>query len=268
MFITKKRQKIKLRKRDLEERKILFLKFFRKFIILAILVVILIIFSSFMKNYLVKKGFFDIKTVKIKSVNKIYEVYNKRILDDLSFSIGKDIFSFDSKLEQEKILKRFRDIEQVSIKKYYTSRIIVKTKFRTPLFFINTNKGKFFLDKSGVVFRSDNGQQKVIEIEPAVLIQTKRQKFFNLVSFVSLLKEKDVRFLDAIKKIDIMDDFVISIYLYSGKKIVWGVFDRKYLNTKLKFFYTVLNDLKKKNMNFESIDLKNFRNMNDFVVVK
>jgi hypothetical protein len=122
------------------------------------LLVIGIAISIFLFYFFCFHSFFQVKEIKIFDneevpSQEIISLLEKEITRDILFWESKSIFFVEFKKLEERVLKEFPKIEEVSFGKDYPETITLFVKERKPVAIFEQEGRLFFLDKKGVVFK-------------------------------------------------------------------------------------------------------------------
>jgi hypothetical protein len=282
LFHTKRKQRIKLRQNDKKEVNKRNLKIFFIIFFSIILLYFCFIFKNYLNKLIINKNLFALKSIKINLLDNndnIISIANtknlnfdkKAFLEDIDLNLGDNIKFIDVDIKKKEILKKFKNIEDIDIKKYYPYRIVINIKMRAPVFFLinGFDNKKILIDKNGYYFYENQNFWKnlhLIELDTRTL--KSKYKINKRISFLTDLifdiKNNDNFFYKNIKKIYINENFEVEIF-FNDKFVLWGAIDKlkkEDIYIKLKLFHLVIKDFKNINdkkisKDVLEIDMKN-----------
>ena len=221
-------------------------------IITAISLIVVYIFFQALSGFLFTSQLFNVKTVTT----------NDRSID-LTYLLGKNIFTLDLEREAQKLLNRFQDYNRIYLVRRLPDSIAVYLKKREPLAYVRLYR-YFAVDQYGVLFDTDNKdgfsaqlpiifglENKIFGPKPGKSYRDVRE----LLLCLDLIREiKSVGALRkcAIKRIDVASPAQLSFYWqYIEVKI-----GESNISQKLRLLSSILTQLGADLPKIKYIDLR------------
>lgn len=245
---------INSRRHDLNSKS--FFAVLTQFLLIAGFGVFLVFFGFKLYNYMTNDQSFMVNKILIENNITVTE---KEIINAIGLCKGLNIFKINAKEYIEKI-SQFPNIKSATVLKKFPDTIVIRIKERTPIFQF-FNGCYFFIDEEGVVLakmaqKPDPSLPVVQGIHiPEVCFGAKmEQEQLNIaLKAVSAYNHSNIKSNILFQNFDISQPDNIVIHMESGSNICLGDSDFEYRFMKLN---QILQDLQRKNIVFESIDLR------------
>lgn len=186
------------------------------FCLFAMIAVIWFILFSFRSSH------FLLKEIKVEPEVKDF-LTKHTIINTCQVNLGTNLFLLNTRKIQKSLLK-YDCIENVSVKKVYPNKLVIKCKLRVPVAKFNLKGRNFFLDEKGNIFTSPLGNLDILEIflgEENKMDSILLQKLQLVLEIISEFKKINPSLITEIKKIDLSDQTNVILRLPYYSSEVW-----------------------------------------------
>lgn len=225
-------------------------------------VIFLFLFLVLVFDFFAFSPLFELKKIEFKGNENL----NLKLLETEILVDTKGKIFFNSRNLEEKILKKFPEIEAIKISKSF-QKIIVKLKERKPIFNFVEGEKFFLISEDGVLFKKGK-KEDLIEIGKEkynakfgerVFSKEEIEKMLEILEKIKEFSPKKIKFIDS-EKVSFLTGDELEIYFSLEKPIDWQI-------TKLKTLIEKEFSSKEELKNLEYIDLR-FGNFATFKLKK
>lgn len=214
-------------------------------------VIFLFLFLVLVFDFFAFSPLFELKKIEFKGNENL----NLKTLETEILVETKGKIFFNSKNLEEKILKKFPEIETIKISKSF-QKIIVRLKERKPIFNFVENEKFFLISEDGVLFKKGK-KEDLIEIEKEkyspkigerVFSKEEIKTILEILEKIKQFSPKRIKFIEP-EKVSFLAEDGFEIYFSLEKPIDWQITK---LKTLIEKEFTSKEELK----NLEYIDLR------------
>lgn len=226
---------------------------FRIIIFILILLSAIYLFFRFLSGFLGTSEYFNIKTIRTNDKNI-----------DLSYLLGRNIFSLNLDREAQKILAMYPDYHKISLIRHLPNCISADFKKREAAAYVRLYR-YFAVDQEGVLFNLEHSDilnpnlPIIVGLETKIFGPKSGSKYYGvkeLALSLDLIREiKDIGGLEnyGIKKIDASNLANFSFYIQANIEIKIG---QSNINHKLRLLNSIITQLGEGLTKIKYIDLR------------
>ena len=244
-----------------------FFKFLFKFLfkfILVICIVFVCIFGFFwLREYLYANENFFIDDIEIEGCKNITK---SEIIKILPFQVGESLLKIELCDAKKNLEKNKQELTNISIsRKWFDKKVIISFKERIPEVFVNIKDKKMGLDFDNKPFDLI-GNMVNMAIPTMVFNNNEERK--TLLAFLEHTKEYIKNLIPQITEIKYGDVDDIILTLGNKINIYWGVPKENKIEDKSYKLQKILDDVVKRKLDIQSIDLSFIDENKNMVIVK
>lgn len=238
-------------------------KFLFKFIFFIFIVVICIFSFFWLKEYLYANERFFINDIEIEGCKNITK---SEIIKILPFQIGESLLKIELCDAKKNLEKNKQELTNISIsRKWFDKKVIISFKERVPEVFINIKDKKMGLDFDNKPFDLIGNMSSMAV--PTMVFNNNEERT-TLLAFLKHTKEYIKNLIPQITEIRYGDVDDIILTLDNKINIYWGLPKENKIKDKSYKLQKILDDVVKRKLDIQSIDLSFIDENKNMVIVK
>ncbi len=234
---------------------------FLKTVLVLLIAFAVFTLGDFLYKFVLTWDRLDVKKIDVIGAKIVKPVEVKSFLNQ---SVGKNIFSY--KLDKKKVASE-RWIKEAKIVRDFPDRIIVKIKERSPLAVFSANGKKFVLAADGWILNKVARAEKIYKLPSLSGFAALSEKKKNQIrEFLRDFRSEEVNFYRRVRRFSCSGN---SLKMIFGKfTVLFGSPRTDELAEKINAVEKILDDVKKKSLAVEYVDLSPFTRKTQSAIIK